>query len=98
MKKDAEEQVREQFVSMGVDPGDYGFEVYVYFFDDYDYTPEEFLNFIPEDIARREQERIYGSAAAGEEVPNPVTGGGFPYLSCGAAIAAVLALDGVKRK
>lgn len=99
VKKDAEEQVREQFVSMGADPGDHGFEVYVYFFDDYDYTPEEFLNFIPEDIARRENERLNGSdEAETEEVPNPVTGNAFPYLSCGAAVCAAALACGIGKK
>ena len=84
IEKDAAESIRNDIAATGADPDDYGFEVYVYFYDDYDYTPIEFLNFISDDIARRESERTSQT----EEVPNPVTGNSFPY---GAVILAAAA-------
>lgn len=77
------ESIKAQFVSIGANPNDYPFDVYTYFYDDYDLTPEEFLGFIGEDIARREN----GRTAQTEEVPNPVTGTALP---CGAAALAAL--------
>lgn len=90
IEKDAAESIRINIAATGANPDDYGFEVYVYFYDDYDYTPTEFLDFIFEDIARRESERT----AQPEEVPNPVTGNGFPY---GAVIAAAAAISCLKK-
>lgn len=94
IEKDAAESIRDNIAATGADPDDYGFEVYVYFYDDYDYTPTEFLNFISEDIARRESERTESERTAQtEEVPNPVTGNGFPY---GAVFWAAAALSCMK--
>ncbi|MDE7289457.1 MAG: hypothetical protein K2N71_08170 [Oscillospiraceae bacterium] len=89
IEKDAAESIRNDIAATGADPDDYGFEVYVYFYDDYDYTPIEFLNFISDDIARRESERT----AQTEEVPNPVTGNSFPY---GALFLAAASLSCMK--
>lgn len=97
IEKDAAENIRQNIAATGADPDDYGFEVYVYFYDDYDLTPTEFLNFISEDIAKRESERLAPPEQAVqteqvEEVPNPVTGNGFPYAVCGTVFCAVGAL------
>lgn len=91
-RKDVEnavaESMREQLVSIGADPDDYGFDVYVYFYDDYDLTSEEFFDFVNEDILRRDSERDKPTA----NVPNPVTGAGLP---CTAAVLAVLSAAGI---
>ena len=82
------ERMREQFVSIGANPDDYGFDVYAYFYDDYDLTPEEFLDFMNGDILRRDSERNKPAT----DVPNPVTGAGLP---CTAAALTVLSAVGI---
>lgn len=97
IENDAAESIKHDIAAAGADPDDYSFEVYVYFYDDYDFTPTEFLNFISEDIAKRESERLAPpeqtvQTEQTEEVPNPVTGSGFPYVSCAAVFCSAAAL------
>lgn len=88
VENNALEYMLSDYALMGIDPDKYGFDVYTYFYDDYDLTFEEFLDFVEEDILRRDSERDNPTA----EVPNPVTGTGLP---CAAAALAVLSGAGI---
>lgn len=94
VEKEITESVRNDFVSIGVNPDDYAFDVYAYFYDDYDLTPEEFLNFVNEDIFRRDSERDTQTS----EVPNPVTGTGLPIAAAALSALSVAGVLAVGRK
>ena len=86
------EDMRNQLVSLGVNP--YAFDVYVYYYDDYDLTPTEFNNFVIEDIFRRDSERDTPTA----NVPNPVTGAGLPCSAAGLAVLSAAGIFAVNKK
>lgn len=88
VKNSEENDMREQLAAAGANPDDYGFDVYLYFYDDYDLTPEEFWDFVQEDIGKRGSER--DNPITG--VSNPVTGTALPL---GAAALAVLSGVGI---
>lgn len=90
------ESIKDQFVSIGANPDDYPFDVYTYFYDDYDLTPEEFLDFIGEDIARREWEREHGDDNS--EVPNPPMGTALPYGAAALSALSAICLAAADKK
>ena len=53
IEKELTESVKAQYAAIGKNPDDCEFDVYVYFYDDYDLTPQEFLNFVREDSISR---------------------------------------------
>lgn len=65
VEKEVTESIRYNISAAGKDPDGYAFDVYVYFYDDYDYSPQEFLDFVAEDSLAR------GNRNAS---PNPPTG------------------------
>lgn len=67
IEKEMTESVKIQYADIGGPPDDSDFNVYVYFYDDYDLTPQEFLNFVAEDSRSRGQESVSA---------NPPTGNG----------------------
>lgn len=71
VKNDMTESLRFAISAAGADPDEYPFDVYVYLYDDYDYSPEEFLDFVNGDVYARKT----GSAA------NPPTGTAFPFTA-----------------
>lgn len=90
------ENMKGQFVSIGVNPDDYPFDVYTYFYDDYEFAFEEFLDFISDDIARREWEREHGDDNA--EVPNPPMGTALPYGAAALAVLSGICLAAANKK
>lgn len=89
------EDMRDQLASMDVNPDDYAFDVYVYYFDDYALTSTEFNDFVIDDIFRRDSERDAQTA----EVPNPVTGTCLPFTEAALAalsVAGIIAV-GIKK-
>lgn len=82
VKKEAAEDVRYTLSAAGA--GEYPFDVYVYLYDDYDYSPEEFLDFVSEDVLVRKNEST---------APNLPTGAPFPFApaACASAAAACIA-------
>lgn len=67
VEQEALEEVRFTFSEAGRDPDDYDFDAYVYLYDDYDLSPQEFLDFAAEDSMSR------GSKSESVSV-NPPTG------------------------
>ncbi|MDE7301895.1 MAG: hypothetical protein K2N60_01095 [Oscillospiraceae bacterium] len=67
VKEEMTESVKVQYEAIGKNPDDYDFDVYVYFYDDYNLTPQEFLDFVRDDIRSRRQESVSA---------NPPTGNG----------------------
>ncbi|MBD5138157.1 MAG: hypothetical protein HDT24_02455 [Ruminococcus sp.] len=76
------ESVKAQYEAIGKNPDDCDFDVYVYFYDDYDLSPQEFLNFVREDSSSRGQESVS---------VNPPTGNGMSaaFASVSALLSAV---------
>lgn len=94
-EKAAAEKARKDLVAVGADPDDYVFDIYTYFYDDYDYTTEEFYKLIYREELQREIAAVH-SANVKKEAPNPAMGNGFPYVSCGAAFCAAAVLLSVR--
>lgn len=92
VERAAAEKTRKELMTVGADPDDYAFDLYTYFYDDYDYTTEEFYKFIYREELQREIAAVR-SANVKKETSNPVTGNGFPYVCCGAAVLAALLLS-----
>lgn len=67
IKEELTESVKVQYEAIGKNPDDYDFDVYVYFYDDYDLSPQEFLDFVRDDSRSRGQEGVSA---------NPPTGNG----------------------
>lgn len=65
VEQEATADINQVFTDIGKDPDDYAFDLYLYFYDDYDYSPEEFLDFVAEDSLAR---------GSGNASPNPPTG------------------------
>ena len=72
VEKEITESVRNDFVSIGVNPDDYAFDVYAYFYDDYDLTPEEFLNFVSRDIAEQDAASVFADNDITEDEPEAI--------------------------
>lgn len=91
VEKEMTESIRYDISAAGKDPDDYAFDVYVYLYDDYDYSPQEFLDFVAEDSLAR------GSGSAS---PNPPTGTktAVPFAACTAAVAALMTAVCTARK
>lgn len=90
------EDIRNSFVTIGVNPDDYPFDVYAYFYDDYDLTPEEFLDFISEDILRRDWER--DRPAEIPDAPNPPMGTALPYGAAALAALSAVCITAANKK
>lgn len=69
IEKEMTESVKVQYEAIGKDPDDCEFDVYVYFYDDYDLSPQEFLNFVREDSSSREQESVSANPPTGTDAP-----------------------------
>lgn len=93
VEQEAVAGIRQDFESAGKDPDDYAFDLYLYFYDDYDYSPQEFLDFVAEDSLAR------GSKNAS---PNPPTGtktaAPFAALALAAACASLSAIRKTKSR
>lgn len=91
VEKEMTESIRYDISAAGKDPDDYAFDVYVYLYDDYDYSPQEFLDFVAEDSLAR------GSGSAS---PNPPTGTktAVPFAACTAAVSALITAVCTARK
>lgn len=91
IEEELTESVKAQYEAIGKNPDDYDFDVYVYFYDDYDLSPQEFLNFVREDSRSRGQEGVSA---------NPPTGNGtFVDLAFVSALlsAACIALSSSRK-
>lgn len=90
VEKEMTESVKVQYEAIGKNPDDYDFDVYVYFYDDYDLSPQEFLDFVAEDSSSRVQDNVSA---------NPSTGTAAPFAAAVSALlsAACIALVGAKR-
>lgn len=89
IEKEMTESVKVQYEAIGKNPDDYDFDVYVYFYDDYDLSPQEFLDFVSEDSSFRGQD----NASA-----NPSTGTAAPFAAGSALLsAACIALVGTRK-
>lgn len=90
-EKEMTESIRYDISAAGKDPDDYAFDVYVYLYDDYDYSPQEFLDFVAEDSLAR------GSGSAS---PNPPTGTktAVPFAACTSAVSALITAVCTARK
>lgn len=84
IKEEMTESVKVQYEAIGKNPDDYDFDVYVYFYDDYDLTPQEFFDFVRDDSRSRRQESVSS---------NPPTGNGmaadFAFVSAVLSAACV---------
>lgn len=91
VEKEMTESIRYNISAAGKDPDDYAFDVYVYLYDDYDYSPQEFLDFVTEEVSARK---------SGNASPNPPTGTktAVPFAACTAAVFALLAAACTARK
>ena len=67
IEKELTDSVKAQYEAIGKNPDDCDFDVYVYFYDDYDLSPQEFIDFVIEDSRSRGQDGISA---------NPPTGNG----------------------
>lgn len=87
IEKEMTESVKVQYDEIGKASDESAFDVYVYFYDDYDYTPEEFLNFVKEDSGSRGRDNVSA---------NPSTGTDAPFAAVVSALlsAACIALAG----
>lgn len=56
VKENLTESIRLVISDTGADPDEYLFDVYVYLYDDYDYSPEEFLDFVGDEILAHKTE------------------------------------------
>lgn len=65
IKEELTESVKVQYEAIGKNPDDYDFDVYVYFYDDYDLSPQEFLNFVSKDSSSRGQESVSANPPTG---------------------------------
>lgn len=81
VENDMTESLRFAISSAGADPDEYPFDVYVYLYDDYDYSPEEFLDFVSEDILARKTESSAEVPSAEPPAQNPPTGTAFPFAA-----------------
>lgn len=82
--------IKQVFTDIGKDPNGYAFDLYLYFYDDYDYSPEEFLDFVAEDSLAR---------GSGNASPNPPTGTktAVPF-AVSALLASCAALAAIGKK
>ena len=65
VKEEMIESVKVQYEAIGKNPDDYDFDVYVYFYDDYDLSPQEFIDFVIEDSRSRGQESVSANPSTG---------------------------------
>lgn len=88
VKENLTESIRFVISDTGADPDKYPFDVYVYLYDDYDYSPQEFLDLVGEDILAHKTESTNEVPSAAAPAQNPQTGTAFPSA---AAVCALLA-------
>lgn len=69
IEKEMTESVKVQYDEIGKNPDDYDFDVYVYFYDDYDLSPQEFLDFVAEDSSSRGQNSVSANPSTGTAAP-----------------------------
>lgn len=74
VKENLTESIRLVISDTGADPDEYLFDVYVYLYDDYDYSPEEFLDFVGDEILAHKTESANEAPSASARVG---IGGGF---------------------
>ena len=89
VEQETVEEVRHIFSEAGRNPDEYAFDIYLYFYDDYNYSPQEFLDFVTEDSIARGSESI---------LPNPPTGAkSVVPFAVSALLAACAALTMTKK-
>lgn len=93
IEKELTESVKAQYAAIGKNPDNCEFDVYVYFYDDYDLTPQEFLNFVREDSSSRGQESVSANPPTGTKTAVP-----FAASALLAACAALVPCTAGTRK
>lgn len=91
IEKEMTESVKVQYADIGEPPDDSDFDVYVYFYDDYDLSPQEFLDFVSEDSSSRRQNSVSA---------NPSTGTAAPFAALVSALlsaACIASLVGTRK-
>ena len=63
------ESVKVQYDEIGKAPDESAFDVYVYFYDDYDLSPQEFLDFVAEDSSSRGENSVSANPSTGTDAP-----------------------------
>lgn len=69
IEEEMTESVKVQYEAIGKNPDDYDFDVYVYFYDDYDLSPQEFLDFVREDSSSRGRDNASANPSTGTAAP-----------------------------
>ena len=93
IEKKMTESVKVQYETIGKNPDDYDFDVYVYFYDDYDLSPQEFLDFVAEDSSSRGQNSISANPSTGTDAPFAAAASALLSAACIVLVRARKARD-----